>query len=232
MRGSFVCAVAAAQNEETGHDNEECDYSCYYGHICTPCRKLIFLHDISRIFKEESVSNPYAAPESVLTSPHVATGIYQPRIFSLHGRIGRLRYIAYSWLTSVVATIAAFALIALLSAVSAASGEIAAILTWVAYFPVIAAGVIMAKRRLNDMDKSGWLALLIFVPVVNVFFGLFLMLKGGTQGANRFGPAPAQNPRSIVILAWLLPIVVLLGIIAAVAIPTYQESTVRERNVI
>jgi uncharacterized membrane protein YhaH (DUF805 family) len=178
------------------------------------------------------MTNPYAAPEAVLTHPGADNETYQPRIFSLNGRIGRLRYIAYSWLSSVVATILAAVLVGLLSSLSFISGQTGTILTWIAYLPVVAAGVIMAKRRINDMDKSGWLSLLIFVPLVNVFFGFYLMLKGGTQGANRFGPAPATNPRSIVILAWLLPIVVLVGLIAAVAIPAYQDYTVRARNVI
>jgi uncharacterized membrane protein YhaH (DUF805 family) len=174
------------------------------------------------------MTNPYAAP----TNPAAGNQTYQPRIFSLHGRIGRLRYIAYSWLSSVVATILAFVLVSTLSGFSMASGQAGTILTWMAYFPVVAAGVIMAKRRLNDIDKSGWLAILIFVPVINAFFGLYLMLKGGSEGANRFGLAPAKNPRSIVILAWLLPIVILVGILAAVTLPAYQDYTVRSRNVI
>lgn len=233
MRGSFVCAGVAAQTKESpDYNNAARGFSCYYIQIHVPGRQLALLPDISRKIKEEHVTNPYAAPKAELTNPGIDGETYQPRIFSLHGRIGRLRYIAYSWLSSVVATIVAFALVALLSSFSVGAGETGAILTWIAYFPVVAAGVIMAKRRINDMDKSGWLSILIFVPVVNVFFGLYLMLKGGSQGANRFGPAPAKNPRSIVILAWLLPIVVLVGILAAVALPAYQEYTVRERNVI
>jgi hypothetical protein len=48
--------------------------------------------------------------------------------------------------------------------------------------------IIFAVRRCHDIDISGWWNLLIAVPLVNIAYGLFLVLKPGTEGANRFGP--------------------------------------------
>ena len=42
-------------------------------------------------------------------------------------------------------------------------------------------------RRLHDIDKSGWWALLSIVPLVNLVLLVFACMDG-TVGANRFGP--------------------------------------------
>ncbi len=53
--------------------------------------------------------------------------------------------------------------------------------------PLIAVTV----RRLHDIDKSGWYALLFIIPVVGPILWLVWMLTAGTRGENRFGPPPA-----------------------------------------
>lgn len=44
-------------------------------------------------------------------------------------------------------------------------------------------------RRLHDLNKSGWLCLLVFVPLVNVILGIILLFKPGSHDVNRFGAA-------------------------------------------
>lgn len=45
-------------------------------------------------------------------------------------------------------------------------------------------------RRLHDSGRSGWFALLLFVPLLNLLSLVFLCLPS-TPGPNRFGPTPA-----------------------------------------
>lgn len=45
-------------------------------------------------------------------------------------------------------------------------------------------------RRLHDLGKSGWLTLLIFIPVVNAILGIILLFKPGNREANQYGPPP------------------------------------------
>ncbi len=45
-------------------------------------------------------------------------------------------------------------------------------------------------RRCHDLDRSGWWMLLSFIPLINFFFGIYLLFIRGTYGANRFGPDP------------------------------------------
>jgi uncharacterized membrane protein YhaH (DUF805 family) len=42
-------------------------------------------------------------------------------------------------------------------------------------------------RRCHDLGHDGKMSLLYFVPVVNVFFWLYLILRKGTEGPNRYG---------------------------------------------
>ena len=46
-------------------------------------------------------------------------------------------------------------------------------------------------RRLHDIDRSGWFAVISFVPVLS-FIVLLLALPRGSPGSNRFGPSPLK----------------------------------------
>jgi uncharacterized membrane protein YhaH (DUF805 family) len=51
-------------------------------------------------------------------------------------------------------------------------------------------------RRLHDHDKSGWLLLLTFIPLVGWIFYLIMMLTPGTPGENGYGPDPRERLES------------------------------------
>jgi uncharacterized membrane protein YhaH (DUF805 family) len=42
-------------------------------------------------------------------------------------------------------------------------------------------------RRLHDLGRSGWFVLLLVIPFVNIFMGLYLLLFPGNQGKNSYG---------------------------------------------
>jgi uncharacterized membrane protein YhaH (DUF805 family) len=48
----------------------------------------------------------------------------------------------------------------------------------------------VAVKRLHDIGYSGFFALALFVPLVNVAFTIWAGILPGTQGPNRFGAAP------------------------------------------
>ena len=62
----------------------------------------------------------------------------------------------------------------------------------VSFIPSLA----VAVRRLHDQDKSGWLLLLVLIPILGWFALFVLMCLDGTRGPNRFGPDP-KNPTDI-----------------------------------
>ncbi len=45
-------------------------------------------------------------------------------------------------------------------------------------------------RRFHDQDKSGWFALLNFVPYIGGLIVFVMMFLEGTKGDNKFGPDP------------------------------------------
>jgi uncharacterized membrane protein YhaH (DUF805 family) len=49
-------------------------------------------------------------------------------------------------------------------------------------------------KRLHDLDRGGGQWWLIWLPVYNLYLGLILQFKRGTQGPNRFGPDPVPQP--------------------------------------
>ncbi len=48
-------------------------------------------------------------------------------------------------------------------------------------------------RRLHDKDMTGWLALLIPIPIGSLVL-LILLIGPGTPGPNRYGPVPTAMP--------------------------------------
>lgn len=45
-------------------------------------------------------------------------------------------------------------------------------------------------RRLHDLDRSGWWALFMFLPILGTLLLLVFCVMKGTEGPNRFGPDP------------------------------------------
>ena len=52
------------------------------------------------------------------------------------------------------------------------------------------AAIAVTVKRFHDLGKSGWNVLLMAVPLVNVFVGLWLLLGKGDVGPNQYGPDP------------------------------------------
>ena len=69
-------------------------------------------------------------------------------------------------------------------------------MSWVASSVVYGVGLWLGAatqaKRWHDMDKSGWMALLQFVPGVNFIAFLYLGFSQGTRGPNRYGEAPLR----------------------------------------
>ena len=102
---------------------------------------------------------------------------------ALEGRANRSSYLR-AFAVVVLGAIPAVALIAF------PIPDWSRVLVAIAY--VVAANLLWlsaSARRLHDLDRSGWWALLGYVPLVN-FVLLLLFVVPGTEGNNRFGPPP------------------------------------------
>ena len=173
-------------------------------------------------------SNPYATPQATINTEADYT-TYQPQFLSTQGRIGRLRYLAYNTGINIILMLVIGAVLAIWKA-GEAMMMIGGILAVVLYIALIVFSVIYGKRRLNDLNQSGWLFLLFLVPLVNLAMAIFLIFFRGNESANRFGQPPAENPLSVKILGLVMPIIFIAGILAAVAIPAYMQFTERAKQ--
>jgi uncharacterized membrane protein YhaH (DUF805 family) len=173
-------------------------------------------------------SNPYRAP-SVDVSSMIDDGTYdQTNPLSPKGRFGRLSYLAWIFLVGI----AMYAVMAVLGVAifgasmftSGANGVPGAGMALLLPLELVAFVffALIAIRRLHDCNASGWWLLLIVVPLVNVVFGLFLVLKAGSEGGNRFG-SPRLTRGWERVLAYInigfMVLALVGGIVAAVVIP-------------
>lgn len=167
--------------------------------------------------------NPYAAPQTNVTVGESAVEDFgEVSVFAVSGRIGRVRYLAYSMGLSLLVLAVAGILAAVVGA--AAGDPTAAILiVVVGYIAMIAIQFLPAIQRSHDMNVTGWLSLILLIP-----FGPFVfMFAPGTRGENQYGKRPPPNGVGVILLACLLPLFGVGGILAAIAIPAYQDYTIR-----
>ncbi|WP_081403361.1 DUF805 domain-containing protein [Acinetobacter equi] len=151
-------------------------------------------------------------------------------LFSPQGRISRATYIAWSLIAAIISLIILLILSsAFLSADISSldlqnSEEISTFLNSVSFIqlPIYIIGyyflIIFTIKRLHDLNLTGWLSLLLFIPLINFFFGLYLFFAKGNISSNKFGePRVALSWETAV--AWIYIIIMcLVGLIMVSAL--------------
>jgi len=164
-------------------------------------------------------TNRYSPPATAVADVALASDGYQTvRLWPPNGRIGRLRFLAYS-LALYLLVILGSLLLGLLAgflAGDSATTNVVGVISIVAY---MVAGMVLLIQRSHDMNLSGWWSLAAFIP----FVGLLWVFKGGTRGANRWGAPPPPNGLVVRIAGLALPILFVVGMVAAIALPAYQQ---------
>ncbi|MDD2816971.1 MAG: DUF805 domain-containing protein [Thiotrichaceae bacterium] len=158
--------------------------------------------------------NPYAIPQSNLTLGSKEEDYGEIRFFSSKGRIGRLRYISYISTLILLGIIAAFVLMAFfgLGAKPYTSLRLHSdfLILLLPLFFVLISFFSLSIQRLHDVSRSGWLTILLLVPLLNVILVLALMGKAGAAERNDFGAPPPPNTllvkvsSTLFILFWVL----------------------------
>lgn len=172
-----------------------------------------------------SVANPYQPPRAQVEDVRGGSSAYQPiQLWSVKGRVSRLQYLGYLMGGYLLLILGA----ALLGFIAAAAGmdKSATALGMIAAIPYIVFSIMMAIQRAHDMGWSGWTSLLALIP----FVALVWLFKAGTPGENRFGAPPPPNTTKVKILALLMPIIAIIGIVAAIALPAYQGYVLKSKG--
>ncbi|WP_338847175.1 DUF805 domain-containing protein [Massilia sp. W12] len=145
------------------------------------------------------MSNFYKSPQSQLGKTEYAN----LQIVALSGRIGRLRFLVYSFFLGllglaaeqVLSNLLPFDLLLMDSAVDWSVGGVTLI-----------GALILTIRRLQDVEHHPLLCLIMFLPIINLLFWLYLLLAPGSEFANSYGLPPPPNPPG---MGWLAALAIL-----------------------
>lgn len=150
-------------------------------------------------------ASPYAPPRTNVGENLPAFAALKP--FSVEGRIGRLRFLAWTMVLSLVTlpivAIFAFIGLGLVSGDTTTGLIIGGIFAFFLFLGFIIVSILFSVQRLHDIGWSGWLWLLNLVPFVGSFFPLVIMVVPGNTGANRYGPPPPPNSTAVKVLCSL-----------------------------
>ena len=151
--------------------------------------------------------NPYAGPKAAVAE--AAEEYQEVKVFGTSGRIGRVRYIAYG--------MGIYLLFGILGALlTMVIGQVGMYLAWLA---IMVVGFMLTIQRCHDFNTTGWLSLLVLVPLVNLIFWFI----PGTDGPNDYGAKTPPNGTGVIIAALIVPILFVVGVLAAIALPAYQQ---------
>lgn len=167
--------------------------------------------------------SPYAPPAAQVGDKLPTFGPL--KVFTLNGRIGRLRYL--SW--SMTAALATLVLIAALFSILKGSEILGGLAVVVAVSFYILLTIQITVQRLHDIGWSGWLWLLMLVPIIGYVFPLILLFCPGNASANRYGAPPPPNSSPVKILTILATLFVLLISLAIIG-GAYDESSKAGQN--
>lgn len=167
--------------------------------------------------------NPYRAPNANVQDQQDEE-FQEPKMFGASGRLGRVRYIGYSFAVSLIV---GFAMV-LLMTVAGFLGPIAAgAVMVIGYVVMVVTQWCLLIQRAHDFNVTGWLSLIALIP-----FAVFVFwFVPGTDGSNRWGPKVRPNTTKTIVLALIVPIIAVIGILAAIALPAYQDYVKRAQQV-
>ncbi len=153
----------------------------------------------------QPAASPYAPPRAAVGDNLPEYAVL--KVFTINGRIGRLRYLAWTLVLTVAMLVAggiiATAGFAVATASPTAGMILGVLLGFALCIAIIVVSVQIGVQRLHDLGWSGWLYLLNLVPLVNSIFPLLLLVMPGNPGANQYGAPPPRNTTAVKVLAWM-----------------------------
>ena len=121
---------------------------------------------------------------------------WKQALFSASGRMRRSHF----WLWTVIVMVATQVVLQLILALTNSTQvlmqtgtmPLPAILAYIVITPLqLWVGVCLSVKRWHDRDKSGWMYLIILIPIVGVIWWFVEVgCLDGTQGSNKYGPSP------------------------------------------
>lgn len=214
--------IAETSNANDQMECPKCGHAQLTATVCDSCGIVIEKYLARQKQRNQNSSQsqnplqPYAPPQAGVGE--ATAELSELKVFTTEGRIGRLRYLAWS----MASILAGLGLAIIISTVFAASTVFGSILAVAAVIGFLLVSIQIGVQRLHDLGWSGWFMLLYLVPVVGNVFPLVVMVLPGNGGINRFGPPQPPNSRAVKILAALWLLFPVIGLLSASVLPTYR----------
>lgn len=160
----------------------------------TPCQDYVKRLDLSKPNDSNAQSSPYqpsnqsraqsnnggVSNNSSTTAPNNNTSLLSG-LFSFNGRIRRTRYWVIHFLVG---------LLYLPANLSNDISEGVAIFTLLIFIPAFWIQLANITKRFHVLGKSGWYTCLLFIPLVNIIFGIYAAFFKGEECDTQYGPNP------------------------------------------
>ncbi len=188
------------------------------------------VHQVDEMQVDEIIETE--AGTSFVTLTEIHKGFNNRRFFDWHGRVSRMQFLAYSTFNALIVLMLVALLFVMIGGfqgmVNASSEQLPMSLLGASSVGVAVLFYLqlaVSKRRFNDLNKTGWLALLMLVPGVNILVYLYLLAVEGTAGANYYGlPArPATQLKTVLMVLIPLLVISFIGLLTQVVVPSYQS---------
>ena len=109
--------------------------------------------------------------------------------FTYRGRLNRKPFILRGLLLSVLSSVMSTVMTEMTEASSTVM-HLLALLPLILMVVLNVGTFMLIIRRWHDLGKSGWLSLLMLIPLLNLLVLIFLWVKKGTDGPNAYGDDP------------------------------------------
>lgn len=188
------------------------------------------VHQVDEMQVDEIIETE--AGTSFVTLTKIHEGFNNRRFFDWQGRVSRVQFLAYSTFNALIALMLVALLFVMIGGfqgmVNASSEQLPMSLLGASSMGMavlLYLQLAVSKRRFNDLNKTGWLALLMLVPGVNVLVYLYLLAVKGSEGANYYGlPArPATQLKTVLMVLIPLLVISLIGLLTQIVVPSYQS---------
>ncbi len=158
------------------------------------------------------------------------------RSFQPNGRFSRGE-LAVAYFTPLIALLIFYAVAVAITVATESTGRegaktAGAFLVILSFIPVVllllasvVTQVVASVRRCHDLGQSGTLALLTFIPCVNLVFLFYLLLTPGVPSGSTASTAGKSSKVVIAVIAGVA-LIPLVGIVAAIAIPSLLRARV------
>ncbi|MBQ4405278.1 MAG: DUF805 domain-containing protein [Selenomonadaceae bacterium] len=116
------------------------------------------------------------------------------KIYTTEGRLNRLSFLKYQVIWTLISAVVVFILAFIGGFLSGdPQSVLVTVPTGIWSFISGIGSIMISIRRLHDLNKSGWWLLLFLIPLVDIFFLVYIFVIPGTGGRNRYGADPSQN---------------------------------------